>query len=174
MSMRTLTAGRPSAVTTCRRSCCGALHIDLDGHVLVIALPHGVAVRRRPLPEHVMRTSRRFPALETGSFPAGQVPADRPVQRGERRHRGCVRIVGRPLHQLGVDSGGVPAPQRQQPSDLRGDREMRRLHPGEAMILPGSGPEPSRQTEYRRGPGRPHHRGRWRSCRSSSVPAPSR
>lgn len=38
---------------------------------------------------------------------------------------GRVRIVGRPLHQLGVESRGVPAPQR---------REMRRLHPDEAVI----------------------------------------
>lgn len=126
---------------------CGqlALHVDFDGHVLVVALPRRVAVRRRALPEHVVSTAGGFPTLQPGPLAAGQVPADRPVQRGERGHRGSVRIVGRPLYQLGVDSGGVTAPQCPQPPDFRGDREMGRLHPCEAVILPGSGqPAPHR------------------------------
>ena len=52
------------------------------------------------------------------------------------------RVATGHVGQLGVDPGGVPAPQRQQPPDFRGDREMGRLHPGEAMILPGSGQPP--------------------------------
>jgi hypothetical protein len=117
-------------------------HIDLDGHVLVVAFPRRVAVRRRTLPEDVVSTAGGFPALEAGSLTAGQVPADRPVQRRQRRHRGRFWIFGRPLFQLGVDPGGVTAPERQQSPDFRGDREMGRLHPGEAMILPGSGQPP--------------------------------
>lgn len=69
----------------------------------------------------------------------------------QRRRRRRVRIVGRPLHQLGMDPGGVTAPQRQQPPHLRGDREMRRLHPGETMVLPGSGqPSPHRSWSCRK------------------------
>lgn len=95
------------------------------------------------LPEHVVSAEGRFPALEAGSLAAGQVPADRPVQRGKRRRSGHVRIVGCSLYELGVDSGGVSAPQRQQPPDFRGDREMGRLRPGEAIVLTSSGQPPS-------------------------------
>ncbi|MFD5513396.1 transposase [Streptomyces sp. NPDC127051] len=62
--------------------------------VLVVALPYGVAVGRRPLPEHVVGAPGGFAVLESCPLAAGQVPSDRPVQCGERRRGRRARVFG--------------------------------------------------------------------------------
>ena len=81
------------------------LHIDLDGHMLVVALPRRVAVGGRRLPEHVMRAPRRFAALELGPLTSGR---SRRIARCSVDSDGTAGASGpsaRPLHQLGVDLG---------------------------------------------------------------------
>ena len=93
------------------------------GHTLVVACPGSVAVRGRAPCEDVESPPGSLPLGKPSPLPKRQVPAQRPVDRRQRRGSRQPGIGLGPLLKLAVHGGGVASPQHQQPPDLRGDAE---------------------------------------------------
>ncbi len=127
----------------------------------MVAFPAGVAPLPGPAQVHVVAAPSPLPTRQSGTLARVQVPADRPVQRRQRRHchrRGCARVVllphvvgavdfGRSAglgEQLAVHGGRVPAPQNEVGVQLRGDREpLPLLRAGPSLGTRGGQPAPT-------------------------------
>ncbi len=126
------------------------VEFDLDRDMLVIALPARVAPLPRPAQVDIVATTCPLTARQCRPLSRVQVPADRSVQRRQRRHlshqtrdvglrTGCGPCLGQ---QLPVYRGGVPTPPHQPGVDILGDGEMFPLAGVGAALLPGCGQPP--------------------------------
>lgn len=132
---------------------------NLDGHMRVISLPARIPPQPRPPQMHIMAPPSPLPTSKSRTLPRTQIPANRPRQRRQRRHRrGAAALSnsrGMLGHQLPVNRSRVPTPGEKTRMQLR--RESEPLPPTRPCTpLPPSNlkPPPHRPERH---PHRPRH-----------------